>query len=237
MPIESIASLGTSITAEEYADLTRTTPSDFASLPPVRHWQGQALICFVPSLPSFASAGWSQGVLSVTEHALLFLSESSTGVRLTYPVISLHAISPKCTIPLPDSAQESERPCIYCQIDESEGRDEEEEDSEQRELYILPQDASQTEAIFAALSQCASLHPAPSEQQTPSLPFHLDNDAHLNGDRPEWSGPIQDDAELTQAGRTQMNRLEALVDWSSLNGDAHHVERDNPDAVEDAPER
>ncbi|KAF8753290.1 volume decrease after cellular swelling [Rhizoctonia solani] len=91
--------------------------------------------------------------------ALAFVWPSGTGFTIEYPRITLHAVS-----------RGESGPSVYCQLDESAeglcapGGDEEQVDSEMREMKIIPSNPeSVIEPIFEALSQCAALHPDPND--------------------------------------------------------------------------
>jgi chloride channel, nucleotide-sensitive, 1A len=105
------------------------------------------------------------------------MSTTGVGFQIEYPAITLHAVS-----------RGESGPSIYCQLDDSFGQvngnspENEDEDSEMRELTIIPQSSDScmdpplplasisnffiiVEPIFEALSQCASLHPDPHGEE------------------------------------------------------------------------
>jgi nucleotide-sensitive chloride channel 1A len=139
----------------------------------------------------------------------------TSGFQIEYPAITLHAIS-----------RGEPGPSIYCQLDETAGNasdlagasnetDEGDEgDVQMRELTILPQQAesrmfnnnfvlsslipfSLVETIFEALSQCASLHPDPEEEDE-------GGDAFLDESVFETFNGCED-RELSEVGRVRSN--------------------------------
>lgn len=132
-------------------------------------------------------------------------------LQVTYPTISLHAIS-----------RADLGPSIYCQLDELLNADEEptgdEEDAmEMRELRInLQNEASRTfispynpkiltnqslivEPMFEALSQCAALHPDENDGEEEEF-----DDAFLDADEVDMNAfGIHEQSELSETGRVR----------------------------------
>jgi nucleotide-sensitive chloride channel 1A len=140
---------------------------------------------------------------------LIFMSASGKGIQITYPTISLHAIS-----------RADLGPSIYCQLDEMveldhEPTQDEEDAMEMRELRInvpetscesrhsvleCPTDDVTVEPMFEALSQCAALHPDENEDEDEDDfdEAFLDTD---EGNVNQSNGTEQE--ELSEAGRVR----------------------------------
>jgi nucleotide-sensitive chloride channel 1A len=137
------------------------------------------------------------------------MSTSGKGLQVTYPTISLHAIS-----------RADFGPSIYCQLDESidveeEPTPDEEDAMEMRELRIntrseesrmfpltslisTPPNTLLVEPIFEALSQCAALHPDEGEGDDEF------DDAFLDADEVGFEAINADGTEeLSEAGRVR----------------------------------
>ncbi|KAK8865882.1 hypothetical protein IAR55_001030 [Kwoniella newhampshirensis] len=104
----------TSISPEEHAQLTSSTPSSFIDIPPVLRWSDQVEVTMSPTHRGWESwpAGPVSGTLYVTEDAVAFLPSGgiSPGFNLPFPALTLHALTP---------ANGSDPAHLYCQIDES----------------------------------------------------------------------------------------------------------------------
>lgn len=92
--------------------------------------------------------------------AVSFYSPStSTGISIPYPLITLHAISRAplrpFSAPVDSTSVEGGGPCIYCQIDETEGaEDDADGEGTTREVIIVPSDA--TACMFILIFFCSS---------------------------------------------------------------------------------
>ncbi|KAF9453482.1 hypothetical protein P691DRAFT_658575 [Macrolepiota fuliginosa MF-IS2] len=149
--IQIVAALPTFVTQDEHTSIVASTPNSFNDIPPViKHKEENVTVVLDPPLPEF-SGDELKGTLYVLSSALVFFSASERGFQVEYPSITLHAVS-----------RGEPGPSIYCQLDESNTREnvvEEEEYSDMRELSIIPGSSESLESIFEALSYCASLHP------------------------------------------------------------------------------
>ena len=141
------------------------------------------------------------------------MAASGRGIQIEYPSITLHAISRAET-----------GPSIYCQLDEGAPRSEEndeEADTEMRELTIVPQapeacefhlrvtkydlapadSCKLVEPIFEALSVCAALHPDPADE----MDDNIDDEAFIdaNEDSPFEVFTGSDGEELSEVGRVR----------------------------------
>ncbi|CAE6461665.1 unnamed protein product [Rhizoctonia solani] len=205
------------ITVEEHKQLTASTPSSFGDIPPVlQHKEENVQVIFDPPIPDLGSD--EKGTLYVIESALAFVWPSGAGFTVEYPRITLHAVSRGET-----------GPSVYCQLDESAngpgapGGDEE-QDSEMREMKIIPSNAESVEPIFEALSQCAALHPDPNDGD--------DDDGWVDdgeGGFETFDGTNEE--ELSEVGRAALAHLESIIFFPE-------EEEDEPskEALEDAEE-
>lgn len=145
------------------------------------------------------------------------MSSTGRGIQVEYPTITLHAVS-----------RAESGPSIYCQLDENAGAvdteaapsaDAEDDDvSPMRELSIVPKDAASrmsysylgllyrcslycpVDAIFEALSYCASLHPDPAGDDD----MDDDDDAFVDASAFETFNGDEGE-ELSEVGRVRSN--------------------------------
>lgn len=143
------------ISPEEHRTLVSATPTSFSEIPPVlRHKEENVAVSFDPPLAGLLSEDCALGTLYIVESALVFMSVSGRGFSVDYPSITLHAIS-----------RAESGPSLYCQLDEAVdlnndvSLEDDNVDTEMRELFIVPQEQNNLETIFENLSYCASLHP------------------------------------------------------------------------------
>ncbi|KAG8763652.1 hypothetical protein FRC11_014629 [Ceratobasidium sp. 423] len=207
------------ITPEEHKQLTASTPSSFGDIPPVlQHKEENVQVTFDPPIPELGSD--EKGTLYVIESALAFVWPSGTGFTVEYPRITLHAVS-----------RGESGPSVYCQLDESLngpgalGADEEQEDSEMREMKIIPSNPESVEPIFEALSQCAALHPDPNDEG--------EDDGWVDdgeGGFETFDGTNEE--ELSEVGRAALAHLDSIIFFPEDNEDKEPPE----EALEDADE-
>ena len=135
--ITSIIEPPVCLPAQEHDAATSSTPASFASIPPKLVLALQEVSIYAE--PAFDSLTNGQGSIWVTEQSFSYLSSLSssnaTGFSLPYPLLALHAVS--SSLP-PALAQQGERPCIYCQIEDASlgAEDGEGEDVEMKEDLI-----------------------------------------------------------------------------------------------------
>ncbi|PWZ02592.1 Calcipressin-domain-containing protein [Testicularia cyperi] len=189
--------------------------------------------------------------LYLTEAELvLFSPQAGTGITLSYLTIALHAVtrSPPAFLVSSNHAESSASAsasdgtfpgCLYCQLDLSaeNGQEDEEDEGNFLEMYIVTPDESTLDQLFEALSQCASLHPSggADEDETSSHPFagfapfgtgangHGQNGAFDDADAGEADDFVSDvatqsdgvDQELSETGRRNMVHLESIMQWPS----------------------
>ncbi|PWN53347.1 hypothetical protein IE53DRAFT_338979 [Violaceomyces palustris] len=191
-PLTEIAEAPKFITPDEHQEAQQSTPGSFAAIPPVLRFKLDPVSIYIRPTPSnppqcFASfqvqqqdqddegrvtTSASQGSLWLTEESLSFLSsETSSGFKLSYPAISLHAVtrSPPqglygpSTSSSTNASTSSSTGCLYCQLDLSSGEQDAEEEQDEDtlvEMHIFTQDDETLEQLFESLSYCASLHPS-----------------------------------------------------------------------------
>ena len=140
---------------EEHASAVNATPNSFSEIPPLlNHQETNVSVTLDPPLEGYESA--VQGTLYVLTRyvytgifilwwpkknysVLVFMPQSgASGFQIKYPAITLHAVS-----------RGEAGPAIYCQLDETYGdtngvsvnptAENENEDTEMRELTIFPQ--------------------------------------------------------------------------------------------------
>ncbi|KAF5370452.1 hypothetical protein D9615_009739 [Tricholomella constricta] len=189
-----ITALPTFASPEEHRQIISSTPASFSSIPPVcKHQELNVTVRLDPAVDGFTDQDAAQGTLYVLTSVLVFMSSTGRGFQIEYPAITLHAIS-----------RGENGPSIYCQLDESDpsapGADDDEEDTELRELSILPQQngAAALEPIFEALSMCAALHP---DKNNDGEGLDGDDDAFI--DASNFDTFTGDEAqELSEVGRT-----------------------------------
>ncbi|KAF9526359.1 regulator of volume decrease after cellular swelling-domain-containing protein [Crepidotus variabilis] len=224
--------------AEEHATIIGSTPNSFTEIPAVlKHKEENVSVTFEPPLEGFASAA-VQGTLYVLTSVLAFMPTSGHGFQIEYPAITLHAVS-----------RGDSGPSIYCQLDETiggisavpnngailpDGEENEQEDSDMRELTIVPQTPSSLESIFEALSHCASLHPDPLDSED-ELGGEGDADAFVDSSNFEtFNG---DEAqELSEVGRAALEYMESIIDDPRNLVPQTLGEDEEKDALDDAEE-
>ncbi|PVF95935.1 hypothetical protein CPB86DRAFT_787487 [Serendipita vermifera] len=197
--ISIITALPTFVTQEQHRELTSSTPASFAHLPTsvLYHLQQPASITLEPPIEGFTASDCSNGTLYILSSVLVYMGPEGKGLSITYPTISLHAIS----------RQEELGPSIYCQLDETISMEEEPTPDEQdalelRELRILTTESS-LEPMFEALSQCAALHPDKDDEEDDEGDF---DDAFLDENDLEGGGGgpgVNGQQELSEAGRVR----------------------------------
>ncbi|KZT68770.1 hypothetical protein DAEQUDRAFT_765975 [Daedalea quercina L-15889] len=193
-PFTPITDLPTHISSEEHKAVIASTPTSFASIPPVlRHKEENVSVTIDPPIEGFLSEDLSNGTLYVIDSALVFMSASGRGWSVEYPSITLHAIS-----------RAESGPSIYCQLDaalaHADGDEpvDEDADTEMKELIVVPKDAAALEPIFEALSLCASLHPDPASTDD----MDDDDDTFIDADAFEtFNG--DENQELSEVGRVR----------------------------------
>ncbi|CCA71598.1 hypothetical protein PIIN_05534 [Serendipita indica DSM 11827] len=143
----------------------------------------------------------ANGIVYVLSSHLIFWSATGKGLQVTYPTISLHAIS-----------RAELGPSIYCQLDETlDGEDEptpdEEDAMEMRELRLNVQSEASLEPLFEALSQCAALHPDEDNGEEDEF-----DDAFLDADEMgDGDFVTEEQGELSEAGRATLAHLESIL--------------------------
>ncbi|CAG7849511.1 SubName: Full=Uncharacterized protein {ECO:0000313/EMBL:KIM27556.1} [Serendipita indica DSM 11827] len=191
-----ITSLPRFVSQEEHRELTSSTPASFSEIPAVLYYQEQnASITLDPPLDGMTEQDCANGIVYVLSSHLIFWSATGKGLQVTYPTISLHAIS-----------RAELGPSIYCQLDETlDGEDEptpdEEDAMEMRELRLNVQSEASLEPLFEALSQCAALHPDEDNGEEDEF-----DDAFLDADEMgDGDFVTEEQGELSEAGRVRTN--------------------------------
>ncbi|KIO34402.1 hypothetical protein M407DRAFT_128113 [Tulasnella calospora MUT 4182] len=201
--IQPISSLPHCVSPAEHAEFISKTPENFADIPPVlRHKQENVTVELIPA-PQPSDNGLEGvmiGTLYVIESVLAFILPSGKGFAVTYPRITLHAVS----------RSDSTGPHVYCQLDETpEGVEvADDEDAEMSELKIMPGDMDAVEKIFEALSRCAALHPDPTGGNDGEGDFDgfEDDDAFIDVDEE------LNEEELSEVGRVRSDKFASSED-------------------------
>ena len=124
---------------------------------------------------SFSSSEVGErGVLYITNRRVIWLGEHSYDIDVPY--IILHAIS--------HDVASFPRPCIYCQFDLEETvlDNEDEEDNVLSEMFLVPEEESDLQVIFEALSTAAMANPDEVEDDEAGQFFYDNTNVHLTAD-------------------------------------------------------
>ncbi|GAA5842911.1 hypothetical protein JCM9279_004027 [Rhodotorula babjevae] len=178
MPVTLLSAPPAALSRDELLAISAETPSTFEGIPPLtRHHEPRGVRIRVdPPFDGFTGDSLVDGQLFVTEEAVSFYSPStSTGISLPYPHLTLHAISRQpappaaSTAAAPNGTPDAQGgPCVYCQFEETAEMQDDDDGAGTREMWITPESEHAVEAIFAALSLCASLQPS-SSTSDPSI--------------------------------------------------------------------
>ncbi|KAJ8454820.1 hypothetical protein ONZ45_g19158 [Pleurotus djamor] len=185
------------VSLEEHRTIVSTTPASFSDIPP-RHPTHRKRRKDHPRS--------THRRLFRVRSVLVFLSSSSgRAIQIQYPSITLHAIS-----------RAENTPSIYCQLDESQNTttttttQDDNETVDMREMSIIPVSSSSLEAIFEALSLCASLHPDEDTGDDED-----EDDAFISTDSPFETFNGDENQELSDVGRAALEHLESIIDYGS----------------------
>jgi len=199
--VNLISTLPNFTSQDEHTTIVGSTPNSFTDIPPVlRHKEENVSVVLEPELEGFSN---TDGTLYVLTSVLAFMSTTGVGFQIEYPAITLHAVS-----------RGEPGPSIYCQLDESFGQvnggpsASEDEYSEMRELTIIPKNSDTLEAIFEALSQCASLHPDPHGEEDDLDDAFLD----VNSTTTFETFTGDENEELSEVGRAAFAHLNSIID-------------------------
>ncbi|KZP27421.1 hypothetical protein FIBSPDRAFT_730844 [Athelia psychrophila] len=194
-----ITSLPRHAEAEEHRILVGSTPASFNDIPPkLCHKEENVSVTLDPPLKEFSSEDGANGTLYVIESFLVFMGPSGRGFQIPYPAITLHAVS-----------RAASGPSIYCQLDDTVGEAvpaaTTEDTIEMRELTVIPQNQASLDPIFEALSQCAALHPDPTNSDDEEMEG---GDAWNNSNGADFEVFNGDDGEeLSEVGRVRSDFL------------------------------
>ncbi|KAJ2914071.1 hypothetical protein MD484_g6338, partial [Candolleomyces efflorescens] len=236
------------VTQEEYSSLSASTPNSFNDLPAIlKYKQENVSVDIQPPVDGFSNEDSASGILYVLTSVLAFTSSTGRSFQVEYPSITLHAISrsgprPSLYCQLDESedpdavtsngAQDTANGAVNGDADgepedETEEEGNEAEFSAMRELNIIPTSAESLDAIFEALSQCASLHPDKFSDDEEDL----DGDAFMD----DGSSPFEvftgdGDEELSEVGKAALAHLESII------YDPFHPQEDEGDAAKETDE-
>ncbi|KAH7106446.1 regulator of volume decrease after cellular swelling-domain-containing protein [Auriculariales sp. MPI-PUGE-AT-0066] len=209
MPLTIIEGPPPFTTPEHHRQLTSATPDSFDSIPPIiRHKDDNVTLTLDPPLDQIPSQNAS-GTLYVTEKVVAFVGPDGRGFSVDYPTLILHAIS-----------RAEDGPLLYCQLDESIGTEQADDEDVDglREIRIKPSSPDTLETLFEAISLCASLN-------TDNVPDDEDDendDAFIDANEGEFQA-VSDEAELSEVGRAALAYMESIIDWD------HPASRPRPD--------
>ncbi|GMK55658.1 hypothetical protein CspeluHIS016_0207140 [Cutaneotrichosporon spelunceum] len=221
------------ISQAEHDQLTSSTPASFDDIPPVLRWEGDAEVSLsVPSWTAWGAAPEANGVggdggdscdsggggndgghgvshrvpgrLYVTEQSVAFIPHQQQGFALTFPNLTLHALTPSGMQPAH----------IYCQIDEGDATDEDEY-SALAEMRIFVANEQLT-SLFDALSACSALHASRLPSGEPSSFFGFADD---DDDDDEWEDDQFNDADEPAGGRLVTDENGATTNAKLKAGD------------------
>jgi len=144
------------------------------------------------------SQNFGTGTLYITEGCVRWISNEGQGLTLTYPSISLHAVS-RDTSSFPHE-------CLYLMVDseddanEGSGAGGDASDSEEEaggpfEVRFVPQDKGTLDLLYKSMCDCQMLHPDPEDAQS---------------DEGDYYGDEEDIENLTPEGQAQLERLENI---------------------------
>ncbi|KAI9098809.1 regulator of volume decrease after cellular swelling-domain-containing protein [Phlyctochytrium arcticum] len=172
MPIHISSQLPDLLLAEaSWAPNGDSHPGDGDQLPKVRHLEKNVTLLFDPPLSNNVVPG--KGDLYVAESQLIWHNPATAlSIAIDYRSIGIHAIS--------RGNNTVGGPGVYGQLDEvvvrerrveainpnGELDDSDVESTEEiREFWLVPDASSSLDAVFQALSDCASLHPDPDAEE------------------------------------------------------------------------
>lgn len=257
--MEEITAAPAHVSAEQLAQLQASTPQSFDAIPPVLHLHLPRTTVYISPSPSSrptcfvaleatkpnngcdnddeeetAEVLQASGELWLTEREISFLApSSSSGFRLSYANVALHAVTRSAPSFLARSNAASSSAaltqnfhgCLYCQLDLSPNAANAEmgvdgdEEGEFVEMYICTPDGAALDKLFEALSHCASLHPSGPAEDDGGHPFagyapfgtsasgvQLGDDEDFENDQDDGAfddADAQDDQELSETGRVR----------------------------------
>ncbi|KAB2576704.1 hypothetical protein DBV05_g4766 [Lasiodiplodia theobromae] len=191
MPFEKLT---TAPVASDFTPLEEhqsQTPGTFFGAKPVLHLhsadtqlvvsqadlEGQSLFPDLRTTPS-ASTNGTNGesadtqlvipgldVWVTSQNLLIFSSATSTGVSLSYPDITLHAIQ-RLTLPGGADSSSAETQGLYMQLALNASDFTPDEDLQTLEITLVPSSSTTIADLFAAVSACADLNPDPADSDS-----------------------------------------------------------------------
>ncbi|OJD33044.1 fpd1 benzoylformate decarboxylase [Diplodia corticola] len=117
----------------------------------------------------------SLDVWVTSQNLLIFSPTTSTGVSLSYPDITLHAIQ-RLTLPGGPETQG-----LYMQLSLNASDFTPDEDLQTLEATLVPSSSVTTAALFAAVSACADLNPDPADSDSEAEGGGGDDDIQIGG--------------------------------------------------------
>ncbi|XP_017777954.1 PREDICTED: methylosome subunit pICln [Nicrophorus vespilloides] len=167
-----------------------------------------------------------EGTLFISERTLCW-KDDDIGFCLTYPHISLHAIS---NDPAVHQSQ-----CIYVMIDahvkipginyedvpEINSESDDESDADISELLLIPHDPATVHNIYEALKQCQELNPDPEDVDDDDDDIYEDADENMDSNEDAFGGGGDNDMENI-VNQIRSNTMDINYDYS--NGD--HISED-----------
>lgn len=168
------------------------------------------------------------GTLYIAEDYLTWSRSDEKGIQLSYPSVSIHAISR-------DTSSFPHR-CLFLMLDQNltniqlePNEDSGDSDSESQtgvgEVRFVPACTDNLEVMYRALCTCQQLHPDEDDQDSEGGDEYYES-LEAGGDGPE------DGVALSAQGRANLARMEQML--STTNGSSHEaMEEDDNGQFED----
>lgn len=153
MPLAPLRAPPAFAAPEEHAEMQASTPASFEKMPPALIAELSDVVVKLQPVPQVLCDGEAPdslvlvGRVWVTEESLSFLPNTSeyAGFQVSYPLIALHAVSRSVPEDVATSVPKGDAyhadACIYCQLDDHPEQDNEEDEENVCELWLVVRDA------------------------------------------------------------------------------------------------
>ncbi|WWC58584.1 uncharacterized protein I303_101127 [Kwoniella dejecticola CBS 10117] len=211
-----------SITPEEHAQITSSTPSSFVDIPPILRWADDVEVDVTLSPLTGGWEGWAssngrvKGKLSVNEISVAFIptpsSQIKPGFNLPFPSLTLHALTPASADGIPAH--------LYCQVDESDAPS-----LPSSSMDAGPSGSSTTSAELNGHAPVNGAGPQPIDVDVDVDGEDKDGDADENEDEDDDEGYIEEEEEFTPMREIRIylesSKLESLFSALSFCSALH----------------